>query len=99
MRLRFHPIDKWNLRLRNALDMDLKIILSQNVKSKYALMKNLIVHVTTGKIIATARYMHLWHEYIATTNGKIMVRLKTETENLCKRGDKEMDSLWTKSSV
>ena len=36
---------------------------------------------------------------IATTNGKIMVRLKTEIEHLCKRGDKEMDSLWNNSSV
>ena len=35
----FHPIDKWNVRLRNALDVDLKIILSQNFQSKYVLVK------------------------------------------------------------
>ena len=62
-------------------------------------MKNLIVGATLAKIIVTARYMHLWHECLATKNGKIMVRLKTGTEQLCKRGDKEMDSLWNKSSV
>ena len=26
-------------------------------------------------------------------------RLKTETEHLCKRGDREMDSLWNMSSL
>ena len=31
----FHPIDKCNLRLRNALDVDLKITRLQNVQSKY----------------------------------------------------------------
>ena len=36
----FHPIDKWNVRLGNALDVDLKITWSQNVQSKYVLMKN-----------------------------------------------------------
>ena len=51
-------------------------------------MKKVIVHATTAKIIVTARYMNLWHECIAMTNGKFMVRLKTETENLCKRGDR-----------
>ena len=59
----FHPIDKWNVRLGNDLYVDLKVI----------------VHETTAKIIVTARYMHLWHECIAMTNGKIMVRLKTDT--------------------
>ena len=45
-------------------------------------MKKVIGHATAAKIKLTARYMHLWHEYLATTNGKIMVRLKTETEHL-----------------
>ena len=57
------------------------------------------MHATTEKIIVTARYINLWHECIAMTNGKIMVRLKTETENLCKRGDRVQDSLWNKSSL
>ena len=51
----------------------------------------------SAKMIVTARYMHIWHECIAMTNGKFMVRLKTETEHLCKRGDIEMDSLRNKS--
>ena len=50
--------------------------------------KNVIVHATTTKIIVTARYMHLCHECLAMTNGKIMIRLKTETEHLCKKGDR-----------
>ena len=62
-------------------------------------MKKVIMHATTAKIIVTARYMHLWHEYLAMTNGKVMVRLKNETEHLCKRGDIVQDSLWNKSSV
>ena len=32
--------------------------------------------------------MHLWHKCLAMTNGKIMVRLKIETEHLCKRFDR-----------
>ena len=48
-------------------------------------MKKVIIHATTAKMIVTARYMHIWHECLAMTNGKIMVRLKTETEHLCKR--------------
>ena len=62
-------------------------------------MKKVILHATTAKIIVIARYMHLWHECLAITNGKIVVRLKTETEHLCKRGDKVQDILWNKSSV
>ena len=62
-------------------------------------MKKLIVHGTTAKIIVTARYMHLWHKYLAIENGKIMVRLKIETEHLCKRGDRVQDIIWNKSSV
>ena len=30
---------------------------------------------------------------------KIMVRLNTETEHLCKRGDRVQDSVWNKSYV
>ena len=57
------------------------------------------MHATTAKIIVTARYMHVWHECLAMTNEKFMVRLKTETEHLCKRGDIVQDSLWNKSYV
>ena len=60
----------------------------KNGESKYILMKKVIVHATTAKIIVTIRYMHLWHECLAMTNRKFMVRLKTETEHLCKRGDR-----------
>ena len=62
-------------------------------------MKKAIVHAKTEKIIVTKRYMHLWHEYLAMTNVKFMVRLKAETEHLYKRGDRIQDSLWNKSSV
>ena len=57
------------------------------------------MHAETAKIIVTEIYMHLWHECLAMTKGKIMVRLKTDTENLCKRGDRVHDSLWKKSYV
>ena len=95
----YHPIDKWNARLVNALDVDLKITLSQNFQSKYFSIKKVIMHATTANIIVTEIYMHLCHECIATTNGKFMVRLKTETEKLIKRGDMVQDSLWNKISV
>ena len=45
------------------------------------------MHETTTKMIMTARYMHTWHECLAMTDGKIMVRLNNEIEHLCKRGD------------
>ena len=61
----FHPMDKRNVRLRNALDVDLNIIGLQNVQSKYFLMKKVIVRATTAKKIVTAIYMHLWHECLA----------------------------------
>ena len=48
--------------------------------------KKLIVHATSAEVIVTARYMHIWHECLAMTIGKTMVRLKTEAENFCKRG-------------
>ena len=62
--------------------MYLKVTKLQNVQSKYFLMKKVIVHATTAKIIVTAIYMHLWHVCLATTHRKIMVILKTETEHL-----------------
>ena len=52
------------------------------------LNENFNYYCNNGKMIVTARYMHLWHECISMTNGKIMVRLKTETEHLCKRSDR-----------
>ena len=61
--------------------------------------KKVIVHTTTDKMIVTARYMHIWHECLAMTNGKIMVRMKNETEHLCERGDRVQTSQWNKSSV
>ena len=51
-------------------------------------MKKVIVHAKMAKMIMTARYMHLWQEYLAMTNGKIMVRMEPEIEHLCKRGDR-----------
>ena len=47
----------------------------------------------------TERYMQIWHKCVAMTNVKIMVRLNTETEHLCKRGDRVQYSLWNNSSV
>ena len=95
----FHLIYKWNVRLVNDLDVDLKIILLKNVQIKYVLIKKVIMQAKTAKIIVTARYMHLWHKCLAMKNGIIMVKLKTETEHLCKRGDIVQDSLWNKSYV
>ena len=56
-----------------------------NEKGKYA--------CNNGKKIVTVRYMHLWHECLAMANRKIMVKLKSETERLCKRGDRVHDSV------
>ena len=77
----FHPIDIWNVRLGNALDVDLKITGSQNVPShknimkngegKYVLMKKVIVHATTAKIMMTIRYTHLWHVCLEMTNVQV----------------------------
>ena len=60
--------------------------------------KKVIMHATMTKMIVTVRYMHIRHECLSMTNGKIMVRLNTETEHLFKRGDRVQDSLWNKSS-
>ena len=57
------------------------------------------MHATTAKMIVTARYRYIWHECLEMTKGKIMVRLKTETEHLCKRGGIVQDSLWNNSYV
>ena len=62
-------------------------------------MKKVILYMTAMKIKVTARYMHLWHECIEMANGKFIVRLKTETEHLCKMGGRIQDSLWNKSYV
>ena len=62
-------------------------------------MEKVIMYAPTAKMIVTARYMHIWHKCLAMTNGKIMVRLNTETEHLYKRGDRVQDSLWNKSCV
>ena len=68
-------------QLGNALDADLKIILSQSFPShlntvrKYASLKNLrkklIVHATTAMMKMTLRYTHLWHECLVMTNAKV----------------------------
>ena len=78
MRLMLWTIYKLNVRLRNALDVDLKITLFQNVpirqkitrngESKYVLMEKVTVHATTAKKTVTKRYMHLWHKCLAMTN-------------------------------
>ena len=78
-----HPIDKWNVRLGNALDVDLKITLSQNVQShlkimrngegKYVLMKKVTVNSKTVKITMTIRYTHLWHKCLAMM--KVQVKI------------------------
>ena len=70
-----------NVHLGNALDVDLKIIWSQNVpshqkimkngKSKYVLMKKVIVHAETAKIKMNIRYTHLWHECLVMTKTKV----------------------------
>ena len=77
----FHLEEIWNVRLRNALDVDLKITLSQNVPShqkiirngegKYVLMRKVIVYETTAKMTRTIRYTHIWHECLVTTNAKV----------------------------
>ena len=69
---------EWNLRLRNVLDVDLKIIELQNIRrhqmilrngeSKYVVMKKVIVNATTGEITLTKRYMHLWHVFLIMMN-------------------------------
>ena len=45
----FHPIDEWNVRPGNALDVDLKITLLQNIQSKYVLMKEVNYSCNNGK--------------------------------------------------
>ena len=77
----FHPIDMQNVRLGNALDVDLNITRSKNFpshqkitrngKGKYVLMKKAIVHATTAKIKTAIRYTHLWHECLAMTNVQV----------------------------
>ena len=82
----FHPTDIRNVCLRNALDVDMKITLSQNVpshqritrngESKYDLMRKVIVHETTAKMTMTIRYTHIWHECLAMTNAKVKSMVK-----------------------
>ena len=77
----FHPIDIWNVRLGNALDVDLKIPCLQNIpsgqkimrngNSKYVLTKKAIVHATMAKITMNIIYTHLWHKCLAMTNVKV----------------------------
>ena len=57
------------------------------------------MNAATVKMIVTMRCMHLWNKCLEMTNGKFMVRLNTETEHVCKRGDRVKDILWNKSSV
>ena len=57
----------------------------KNGKSTYVLMEKVIMHATTAKMIVTARHMHIWHKYLAMTNGKFMARLKMR-QNTCARG-------------
>ena len=81
--LMFWTIDKQNLHLGNALDMYLKITLSQNIQGhqkiikkgtrKYDLMKKVIVHATTAKIKVTKIYIHLWYVCLARTNVQVKI--------------------------
>ena len=91
----FHTIDKWNVRFRCGSENHM----IAKCPKQICCNKKVIVHATTAKIIVTARYMHLWHEYLAMTNGKIMVRLNTKTEHVYKRGDRVQNSLWNNISV
>ena len=89
MRLMLRTIDERNVRFGNALDVDLKITLSQNVQShqkimkngeiKYILMKKVIVRATTEKITVTKRYMHLWHVCLAMKN--VLVNILVTVRN------------------
>ena len=45
----------------------------KNGKSKYVLIKRLIVHATTAKTTVTKRYMHLWHICLAMTNIQVEI--------------------------
>ena len=79
--LMFHLTKIRNVRLGNALDVDLKITWSQNVPShqniirigeiKYVLNKEVILHATMTKIAMTIKYTHLWHKCIVMTNAKV----------------------------
>ena len=51
----------------------------RNSESKYVLMKKVIVHVTTEKIIVTVGYMHLWHAYLVMTN--VLVEILVTVHN------------------
>ena len=78
VRLVIPTLDKHNGRLETFLDVYLKITSLKNVqshikrtrngKSRYIVVKNVIVHVTTSKITVTKRYMHLWHVCLVMTN-------------------------------
>ena len=79
----FRAIEEQNVRLGNALDVDMKITLLQNFQShqkimrngegKYGLMIKVIVNATTEKITVTKRYMHLWKECLAMTNAQVQI--------------------------
>ena len=70
----------------NALDADLKIILSQNVPnhqkkvrkdaSLKKLIKKLIVHATTAMMTMNIRYTHIWHECLVMINAKVKTMAK-----------------------
>ena len=45
----------------------------KNGKSNYFLIKKVIVHATTAKIIVTKRYMHLWQVCLAMTNVQVKI--------------------------
>ena len=79
-----HSLTKIRIvQLGNALDTDLKIILSQNVPShlktvrKDASMTNLrnkvVMRATTAMMTMTIRYTHLWHECLMMTYAKIKI--------------------------
>ena len=54
----------------------------KNGKSKYVLMKKVIVHATTAKITMTIRYTHLCHACLVITNAKVKSMVKVAIDQL-----------------
>ena len=82
-RLALHLTKIWIVQLVNALDEDLKIILSQNVPSHVKtvrrdasltnLRKKAVVQKTTVMMMMTLKYRHLWHECLMMTYVKTKI--------------------------
>ena len=89
VRLVLRTRDKQDVHIEKKLDLDLNITKLQNFqshqgimrngKSKYVLMKQLIMHETTAKITVTKRYMHIWHACLVMTN--VLVNILVTVHN------------------